>query len=165
MSEWLLTWRADPRLAALADRHYSRRTPGASQFAPPGRVVCLVSDDGDAGWVSWQTDYPDADWLRDAWCCTLFRNEGSVLSSALITEAVAATRALWGEQPPPGGMVTTVDPVKVRRKRDPGRCFLKAGFHRLPQLTKDRGLVILKLNPDDFPASELPGHAQLKLAA
>lgn len=35
-SPWQRTWRADPRAAALADRHYSRGTPGASQFAPPG---------------------------------------------------------------------------------------------------------------------------------
>ena len=164
MSAWTLTWRADPRLAAIADRHYSRKTPGASQFAPPGFVVCLITDEGDAGWVSWRTDYPDADWLRDAWYCSLFRNEGGGLSSDLIRAAVAATRAEWGE-PPAGGTVTNVDPSKVRRKRDPGRCFLRAGFTRLPELTKDRGLVVLRLAPADHPAAEHAGHTQLEMVA
>lgn len=161
--DWRLTWRADPRLAALADRHYSRKSPGALQFAPPGRVVCLVSGAGDAGWVSWQTEYPDADWLRDAWCCTLFRNEGPGLSSELITAAVSATRALWGE-PPAGGSVTTVDARKVRHKRDPGRCFIRAGYRPIGR-TLDRGLVILRLSAEDHPPAELPGHAQLRMAA
>jgi hypothetical protein len=158
---WCLTWRADPRLAALADRHYSRKSHGASQFAPPGSVVCLITADGLAGWVTWRTDYPDADWLRDAWCCTLFRNEGGGLSSSLIREAVAATRAKWGE-PPSGGTVTTVDASKVRHKRDPGRCFLRAGFYRLPELTKDRGLVILRLAVADHPPALPAGNTQLR---
>lgn len=149
---WARTWRADPRAAALADRHYSRKSPGASQFAPPGPVLVLITPDADALWVSWRTAYPDADWLRDAWCCTLFRNEAPerYLSSDLVTEAVAATVAAWGP-PPAGGFVTTIDAARIRRKRDPGRCFLRAGFVALDELTKDRGLVILRLAPADHP--------------
>ena len=30
------TWRADPSMVELADRHYSRRKPGARQFAGNG---------------------------------------------------------------------------------------------------------------------------------
>ena len=86
------------------------------------------------------------------------------MSSDLIREAVAATRAEWGE-PPPGGTVTTIDPHKVRHKRDPGRCFLRAGFRRLPELTKDRGLVILRLAVADHPAASPAGHTQLEFAA
>lgn len=159
---WLRTWRADPRLAALADRHYSRKTPGASQFAPPGNVLCLITPGGDAGWVSWRTAYPDADWLREAWCCTLFRNEGPALSSELILEAVAATRAAWGD-PPAGGTVTTVDPGKVRAKRDPGYCFLCAGFRRLPRLTLDRKLVVLRLPAEEHPPAAAAAHTQMAM--
>lgn len=162
-NSWLKTWRADPRAAALADRHYSRKSVGASQFAPPGSVLVLVTAAGDAVWVSWRTDYPDADWLRDAWCCTLFRNEGGGLSSDLIRSAVAATRAEWGD-PPAGGTVTMVDAAKVRRKRDPGRCFIRAGFKRLPELTKDRGLVILRLAVADHPTPVHAAHTQMELA-
>ena len=160
---WLRSWRADPRAAALADRHYSRKTVGAVQFSPPGDVVVLVTAEGDAVWVSWRTDYPEAEWLRDAWCCTLFRNEGPVLSSDLVREACAATRAAWGD-PPSGGSVTTVDARKVRRKRDPGRCFIRAGYRPIGH-TKDRDLVILHLMPADHPAPESAVHTQLRLEA
>lgn len=160
---WLRSWRADPRAAALADRHYSRKTPGASQFSPPGDVLVLVTADGLAVWVSWRTDYPDAEWSANAWCCTLFRNEGPLLSSLLVREACAATRAEWGD-PPSGGSVTTVDATRVRRKRDPGRCFIRAGYRPIGR-TKDRGLVILHLRPEDHPAPEQAGHTQLRLEA
>lgn len=159
---WHLSWCADPRLAALADRHYSRKTVGSAQFAPPGPKVCLITESGDAGWVTWCTQHPDAEWLRDAWCCSFFRNEGPALSSDLILEAVAATGAAWGEAPA-GGMVTMIDAGKVRRKRDPGRCFLRAGFVRLPFVTKDRGLVILHLAPERFPLAAQPVGFQSEL--
>jgi hypothetical protein len=163
---WLRTWRADPRAAALADRHYSRQTPGASQFSPPGRLLVLITDEGAALWTSWITDYPDAAWMRDTWCNNIFRNEAPDLyrSSDLITAALAATVAAWGP-PPAGGTVTTVDAGKVRRKRDPGRCFRRAGFVELPERTKDRGLVILHLAPERHPAPVAAGHTQLELGA
>ena len=41
--------------------------------------------------------------------------------------AVAATVAFYGS-PPKQGMITFVDPDKTRKKRDPGRCYRKAGF-------------------------------------
>lgn len=102
----------------------------------------------------------DAEYVRHAWpgawICTLFRNESDTLSSELIRQAVAATVAAWG--PPPAiGMVTFVDETKVRRKRDPGRCFLRAGFEVVGR-TKDRDLVALRLAPDRMPppAAALP---------
>jgi hypothetical protein len=62
---------------------------------------------------------------------------------------VAATLAHYG--PPPAlGMVTFVNAAKVRHKRDPGRCYLRAGFRRVG-LTKG-GLVALQLLPEDMPA-------------
>ena len=80
--------------------------------------------------------------------CTLFRNESPHLSSELIREAVAATRFSWGN-PPELGMVTFVDAQRVRRKRDPGRCYLRAGFRRIG--TTQGGLVALQLAPVDMP--------------
>jgi hypothetical protein len=161
---WQRTWRADPRLAALADRHYSRKTVGAAQFAPPGRCLPLITAAGDAGWVtSWPLHAYTMHGLGDAWICTLFRNESEHLSSELICEAVAATRAEWGA-PPPGGTLTFVDASKIRRKRDPGRCFLRAGFKRLDRLTKDRGLVVLRLAAGAHPEAETPAHFQTRMA-
>ena len=94
--------------------------------------------------------------------CGLFRNEGPVLSSVLIREAVAATRYHFGA-PPEAGMVTLVNAGKVRHKRDPGRCFRRAGFE-LDGLTKG-GLVALVLAPDAMPpaAPMLPKSGDLIL--
>jgi hypothetical protein len=163
---WQRSWKADPRLAALADRHYSRGTVGAAQVAPPGRLLCLITPDGRAGWVSWITDHADAEWLKGAWCGQFFRNEAPdlYLSSELIREALAATAAAWGS-PPPAGTVTLVDPRHVRSKRAPGRCFRHAGFVALPERTKDRGLVILHLAPADHPAPAEALNTQQVLAA
>ena len=63
-----------------------------------------------------------------AWVNTTFRREGGeLLASDLIRLAVAHTRAEWPDVPNLG-MVSFVDPSKVRHKRDPGRCYRKAGF-------------------------------------
>lgn len=50
------------------------------------------------------------------------------------------------------GMITFVDARKVRRKRDPGRCFRKAGFREVGA-TKG-GLIALQLLPHEMPAPE-----------
>lgn len=146
---WVRSWRADPAVAALADRHYSRKTPGAAQFSPPGRNLTLRTLDCKAGWV---TSWPDPQYVLhpwgDAWTCTLFRNEGPGLSSELIVEACSATRARFGE-PPPGGFLTFVDAKEVA-SRNPGYCFICAGFRRIGR-TKDRGLLVLHLDVDAIP--------------
>jgi hypothetical protein len=161
---WFRTWRADPVVRALADRHYSRKTVGAAQFSPPGRNLTLRTADGVAGWVtSWPLpEYVLHGW-GDAWTCSFFRNEGPLLSSSLITEAIAATRAHFGEAPE-GGFLTFVDASKVRRKRDPGRCFRRAGFEVIGR-TKDRGLVVLRLLAEQIPPAEPAHEFQLSLGA
>jgi hypothetical protein len=56
------------------------------------------------------------------------------------------------------GMVTFVDPTQTRRKRDPGRCFRRAGF-RAVGFTKG-GLVALQMLPAEMPgpAAAMPVH-------
>ena len=151
---WMLSHRADPRALPIADRHYNRQKPGTPQFVPPGRCVVLLTEDANALWVS---SWPFAEYVRHewagAWVCSCFRNESLQLSSQLIREAIAATRCVWGE-PPPLGMVTFVDRSKVRRKRDWGRCYLKAGWRRIGE-TKG-GLVALGIRPGDMPPPEAP---------
>lgn len=150
---WEISHRFDPRARELADRHYNRRKVGSPQFVPPGR--CLVLWRPGAFWV---TSWPFAEYVRHAWpsalVCSAFRNEDpTTLSSLLIRDALAVTRWRFGE-PPPLGMVTFVDPGKVRRKRDLGRCYRRAGFAEVGE-TKG-GLVALQLKPQDFPAAEPP---------
>lgn len=151
---WERSWRADPTVVPLADRHYNRQKVGAPQFVPPGGCVVLVTPERTAFWVTStpKAEYVQHDWAG-AWMNSAFRNEGGGLSSELITEAVAATRFLLGD-PPPLGFVTFIDREKVRRKRDFGRCYRRAGWIVAGE-TKG-GLLALQLRPEDFPHAEAP---------
>lgn len=150
---WTLSHRADPNARILADRHYNRQKIGSPQFVPPGRCLVLYArtETGEAFWI---TSWPFAEYVKHewagAWVCSAFRNEGAALSSDLIVEALAATRSYFGE-PPQLGMVTFVDPGKVRRKRDFGRCYRRAGFK--PCGFTKGGLVALQLLPEAMPAA------------
>lgn len=158
---WTLSHRADHRALPLADRHYNRQKPGTPQFVPPGRCVVLLTRDEKALWVS---SWPFAEFVRHewagAWVCSCFRNEGAGLSSDLIREAVACTRSVWGD-PPPLGFITFVDRSKTRRKRDPGRCYRRAGWSVCGE-TKG-GLLALQLLPDAMPEAARPWSAQVPL--
>lgn len=39
---WYRVQRCHPAAVALADRHYSRQTVGATEFMPPGKTLVLV---------------------------------------------------------------------------------------------------------------------------
>lgn len=162
---WCLSWRADPVARAIADRHYNRQKVGAPQFVPPGRCVVLTTPDStvERG-ALWVSSWPYAEYVQHAWAgawvCSAFRNETPdlYLSSDLIRAALAATVAVWPAVPELG-MVTFVDRAKTRPKRDPGRCFLRAGF-RYAGETKG-GLVALVLPPGAMPVPlEALGTAQ-----
>ncbi len=148
-SRWFASSRFDKRALPLADRHYNRQKVGSPQFVPPGRCVVLLAEQADALWV---TSWPFAEYVRHAWAGawvnSLFRNESPALSSELIRDAIACTRAAFGE-PPSLGMVTFVDASKTRHKRDPGRCYRKAGFRCVGE-TKG-GLLALQLLPAEMP--------------
>lgn len=159
MTWWQQSWRADPRARAIADRHYNRQSVGAAQFVPPGRCFVLRHAD-DALWItSWPfAEYVKHDWAG-AWMNSCFRNESSRLSSELIREAVAHTRAHWTT--PPLGMVTFVDANKVKHKRDPGRCYLRAGFKRVG--TTKAGLLAFQMLPHEMPDPVTASAAQVGL--
>lgn len=137
---WLEVRRCDPRAVELANRHYSRQTIGARDFMPPGQTFVLLTRDGGAVWgVCLNLDPVGS--LR--WRVTIFRRESGPQASCLIREATELTFARWRERGglPTVPLTTEVDPRKTRRKRDPGRCFLRAGWR---VLDADRnGLVVL----------------------
>jgi len=145
-SPWRKSHKFDRVALPIADRHYNRRKPGSPQFCPPGRTVVLLAP--HALWVtSWPfAEYTKHDW-PGAWINSLFRNEGEGLASDLIRLAVAHTRSVW--EPPELGMVTFVDPKKVRGKKDPGYCYLMAGF-TLVGKTKG-GLLAWQMLPEVMP--------------
>lgn len=160
VSEWSISWRADPSVRRLADRHYNRQSIGAAQFVPPGRCLVLkaFTPEGDVG-AFWITSWPFAEYVKHAWAgawmCSAFRNERPDLwkSSELVRAAVAATRWQWATRPGLG-MVTFVDADKVKPKRDPGYCYLMAGFE-LVGMTAG-GLYALQMLPSDMPEAAPP---------
>ena len=158
---WRLSHRFCKEALPLADRHYNRQKIGSPQFVPPGRcVVLLAGTPAQALWVtSWQ-EYALHEW-KGAWVNSCFRNEGAGLSSELILEAIAATRAVWPDVPELG-MITFIDTKKVRKKRDFGRCYRKAGFQEVGK-TKKAGLLALQLLPDQMPEPQAPIRMQRNL--
>lgn len=154
MKLWRLSNRAEPAAVAIADRHYNRQKPGTPQFVPPGRCLVLVSVDGLSLWV---TSWPFGEYVKHrwpgAWVNSLFRREGGALASDLIRSAVAITRHRWPDVPALG-MVTFIDRDKTRPKRDPGRCYLRAGFERDGETAG--GLVAVRMAPECMPSPEEP---------
>ena len=152
---WVLSYRAAAGARVVADRHYNRQKIGAAQFVPPGGCAVLATADYGAVWV---TSTPKPEFVKhawpNAWVNSLFRNETrEVLSSTLIIEAVAAS--LWLLGPPPAlGIVSFVDAGEVRRKRDPGRCYRRAGWEHVG-FTK-AGLFTFQLVPDRMPPAAQP---------
>lgn len=146
---WRYSDRADPRALPLADRHYNRQKPGSPQFVPPGRCLVLLTDNADSLWV---TSWPYAEYVRHAWAGamvnSLFRREDGPVASDLIIAACSATRAHWPDLPPLG-IVTFVDAAKTRRKRDPGRCYRRAGWTHVGYTAA--GLWAFQLKPEDWP--------------
>jgi hypothetical protein len=159
---WRLSYRFDPVGADIADRHYNRQHIGSPQFVPPGRCLVLTALDEGALWVtSWPfSEYVRHDWAG-AWINSCFRREKTpMLSSEMIREAISCTRWYWPDVPNLG-MITFVDADKVNRKRDPGRCYRKAGF-KLVGRTKG-GLLAWQMLPRDMPEPQEPVGAQMKL--
>ncbi len=151
---WHLSNRADYRALPIADRHYNRQKVGSRQFVPPGRCSVFLTERADALWV---TSYPFPQYVKHewpgSWICSCFRNESDFLSSELIREAISATQCTIGN-PPALGMITFVNSSKVKKKRDPGRCFIKAGFRKVGY-TKG-GLLAFQILPEEMPCPEPP---------
>lgn len=161
MTHWLPSHSCEPRARAIADRHYNRQKPGSSRFVPPGMCMVLMTGDEKALWV---TSWPFGQYVKHAWAGawvnSCFRNEGyeQARSSELIREAVAVTRGFFEAEErwrnrgmPELGMITFVDAGKVRHKRDPGRCYRKAGFKHVG-FTK-AGLWAFQMLPAEMPAT------------
>lgn len=162
---WLRSWRGDPVANAVAKRHYNCQSPASAQWVKPGACVCYRTAEGGAIWSS---SAPLSEYVKHAWAGawenSTFRNERRdlYLSSDLIREGIAATLADWGA-PPPLGFVTFIDAYKTRAKRDPGRCYRRAGFEHVGYT--QGGLYVLQLLHDRLPEVEPCLEWQLGLVA
>ena len=156
---WKLSHRAAPTAVRIADRHYNRQKPGTPQFVPPGKCIVLLTLDNSALWVTSHQKYQLHKW-KGAWVNSLFRNEGNLLSSQLILQAIAVTKFYWPKVPQLG-IITFINASKIKSTH-PGYCYLKAGFKKIG-FTKKDNLIVLQLLPKQMPSPESPFSNQLKL--
>lgn len=137
--DWWLTKDGDLDCLELYNRHYSayEYKDGRERklFAGPGEKVVLRTKAADALFV----------WRRfidgSGECginCAVFRNESDQRSSDLIRQADAIADCLWTCR----RHYTYVSAEKIA-STNPGFCFLKAGWKRLPYKTGS-GLMVLE---------------------
>ena len=133
----MVTHGYDQDCRRLADRHYSRRTPGARQFCYAGRKLVLRNAEGTVLFV-WMYPIPE---MRDdgqtGYNCAIFRNESDRLSSDIILEAEGIAFERWGR----ARLYTYVDPRKVHSP-NPGYCFKVAGWKFAGISTKGKHLLV-----------------------
>lgn len=131
-----------PRALELYGRHYSayQYADGRERklFMGPGEKTVLLSRDGTAlfGWRKFRDDSG-----QEGVNCSVFRNEGDMLSSDLVREAMAIAWLRW----PGARLYTYVNAEKVESE-NPGYCFKVAGWQSAGK-TKG-GLDILEALPD-----------------
>jgi hypothetical protein len=144
---WYEVKDGDPRAVALYRRHYSCRGTNHGQkidyvrfgISGQGESMILLTQDCQAlfGW-KYEAYRDDG---QAGINCFVFRRESGELSSVLIKEANELAWAKWGKQ----RLFTFIDSKKTKHKRDPGRCFIKAGYKKCGYSKK--GLVILECLP------------------
>lgn len=149
-SVWMEVKDANPSGLAIFHRHYSYKPYRDGRkpllFVGPGEKLVLLSPGADALFC-WRK-FKSGDGQVGV-NCSVFRNESSERASDLIR---AADQIAWGRWPGERHY-TYVNAAKVEHKRQPGRCFLKAGWRYVmgadgkPLLTKWRKLMILEILP------------------
>jgi hypothetical protein len=145
---WLSVKRTDFRAFELYRRHYSAkknaayRTPGNTNVTGSGETLVLLTQLCDALFV-WLHNTVERLDKQIGVSCAVFRNEGPTLSSDLIREADDLAWQRWPDEP---RHFTYVDPSEIRRKRDPGRCFLRAGWRKCGQSAEGK-LIFERLAP------------------
>ena len=127
---WSPVSSCDPRVLALADRHYSRITPGSRKATGPGREVVLLHETGLALFVAKHQLPPKG---PRVFRCSICRNESEERGSWIVETGYIAACLEWVMRYgalPKERMRTEVDTRKVRSP-NPGACFLIAGWKRI----------------------------------
>lgn len=143
MRHWWFTRDGDQQCLEMYQRHYSQRDYADGRevklFVGPGDKLVLSALDASAMFV-WRRFIDDSG--EQGVNCAVFRNESAILSSILIRQACDVA---WNEWPD-SRLYTYVNPFKVRSK-NPGFCFLMAGWRRCPHRTKSGLMIFEKLPP------------------
>lgn len=139
-SRWVQIRDGNVFALSIFERHYSKRhyKDGriVTRFVGPGQRIVLMTTDGNALFV-WRKFISMDDQVGVN--CSVFRNEGNLLSSALILDAEKFAVQRW---PAETRFFTYVDEKKIKSS-NPGYCFILAGWRRVGR-TKKRGLIILE---------------------
>lgn len=151
LPEWIETKDGDPNGLELFRRHYTyrkrrdqidmwnpHRNRNMSLFVGPGEKLVMLTP-CLRGLFVWRKFRDDSG--QQGINCAVFRNEGAGLSSDLIRLADAIAFERW----PRERHYTYVSPRRIR-SRNPGYCFIMAGWRRCGW-TKS-GLLILELLPE-----------------
>lgn len=143
MPRWTITNKADQRPRLLADRHYTRQTPGHPMWTRPGYNLILYLEQRNGRAASfcwwrpkWESGIRGTERKDKLRCieCALFRNETRYRSSDLIRDAVDMVlgweRAI--DVAIPDGLITGVSGTATAGGRapgsPPGMCFIMAGW-------------------------------------
>lgn len=158
-AQWAARPKGDLACLELADRHYSRQTPGSPQWTRPGYTFVLFAYDarGEASWCWWRPKWEAGIERKDGLRvleCTLFRNETNTFSSVLIRQAVdaleteEAKRALHHTDPRSLPLITGINSEATRRHRGrrnlAGHCFRMAGWKPFEKASTHRADVWLR---------------------
>lgn len=165
---WFTTSPNDAAAFALFRRHYSFRRSRTKSTRP--RITCpskdsivLVTQDYKALFVWMYLLFHHTDGRRVY--CQVFRNESNILSSTLILEACAIAHEKWPNEP----FYTYVNPKRVQ-SRNPGYCFIRAGWQRTRitasglhefVLTPEKRANMPTMPPFHSPYANLPLFAEL----
>lgn len=141
-THWISVRDGDDRARSIYLRHYSARHyrdgRRRTKFVGPGEYIVLLTIRCDALFV-WRKFISDDG--QDGVCCSVFRNESSILSSDLIREACDLAWDRW-----PGlRLYTYVCDSKVDSP-NPGYCFKMAGWQYVGR-NKTGKLSILEIFP------------------
>ena len=143
---WIGVLNTDSRAVALYERHYSARPSVSTRtrlkhgISGPGELMTLITVTGDALFV-WQNNLVDRYDHQNGVNCSVFRNEGPVLSSELVLEAVGLAWNRWPEE----RLFTYVWDEKIDSV-NPGYCFKIAGWKTCGR-NADKRLTILEKLP------------------
>jgi hypothetical protein len=141
--QWIRVSKRHPVAVSLYSRHYSSTNKEVSVWlrygiTQPGESMTLLLDDETALFVWVKPRYTRSG--ETGVNCAVFRNEcPDHSSSKLIVLACEIALTRWpGER-----LYTYVDETKIS-STNPGFCFIKAGWRRLPYRTKAKNLVVLE---------------------
>ena len=146
-AHWFRVTKTDPRAVGLYRRHYSamKNHKTSAQLrragiAGSGESITLMTPDGLA-LFGWRHDIVPRKDGQIGVNCTIFRNEGPILSSALIQEADDLCWQRW-----PGQRLFTYVGDSQIRSTNPGFCFQQAGWAKCGR-NGDGRLSILECFP------------------